>query len=439
VKYGLFRALLWILAFLAVAVAPMLLAYVGPVPARSFWIEAGVGLGFVGLGVLLLQFVLTGRYRQVARSFGLDSMLQFHRQVGLVAAAFILAHPAILFLTDPGYLEFLDPRVNLMRALSLAGVTGAVLLLVATSLWRLTFRLSYEWWRALHGLLATFVIFIGVVHAIQVGYYVSELWKQAFLVALGAGGLALVANTRLVRPWRMRRRPYRVLEVREERGDASTLALAPEGHEGIRFRPGQFVWITLGSTPFSMQQHPYSLSSSAEAAPDRLELTVKEEGDFSTRARRAEPGATAFLEGPYGYFLPEPEPDVGCVMVVGGVGVTPCMSMLRTFADRGDPRELHLIYANVSLGEVIFHDALEELKERLDLTIAHVLEEPPEGWEGETGLIGLELLERHLPEDRGRYEYFICGPEPMMNIAERSLLELGIAQKRILSERFDMV
>ena len=438
-KYGLIRAMLWAVSFLVLALAPMLLAYLGPVAPRTFWIEAGVGLGFVGLGIMLLQFVLTGRYQRVATTFGLDSMLQFHRQMGLVAVGFILAHPILLFLSDPVYLEYLDPRVELPRALALGGVTGALLLLLATSLWRLSFRLSYEWWRALHGLLAIFVVFVGTVHVLQVGYYVSGIGKQVVFVALGTGAAALVVNTRVIRPWRMRRRPWRVEEVQEERGDASTLVLVPEGHAGMTFLPGQFAWITLGETPFTLQQHPYSFSSSAQEAPNRVAFTIKEEGDFSSEARTVQPGTPAFLEGPYGYFVPETDPGMGCVMIAGGVGVTPFRSMLRTFADRGDPRELHLIFANVSPDQVIFFEELEELRGRLHLTVVHVLEEPPEGWEGETGLLDPELLERHLPESPLEFEYFICGPEPMMNIAESVLRDLGIPQKRILSERFNMV
>jgi ferredoxin-NADP reductase len=113
--------------------------------------------------------------------------------------------------------------------------------------------------------------------------------------------------------------------------------------------------------------------------------------------------------------------------------------MLRTFADRGDPRDLHLIYCNVSLGEVIFLDALEDLEERLSLTLVHVLEEPPEEWAGETGLLDRDILERNLPPNRAAYEYMICGPAPMMDIAEGSLLELGVPQRHILSERFNIV
>ncbi len=438
-KYSFARAAFWALSYILAALLPLAVAYVGPAEARTFWIEVGVGLGFVGMSLMLLQFLFTGRYPQLAESFGSDSMLQYHRQVGLVAMVFILAHPAILFLTDPVYLEYLDPRVDWMRALALAAVIGALLLLVATSLWRLTFRLAYEWWRAAHGVLALFIVFIGLVHILQVGYYVAEFWKQSFFVLGTASAVGLLVNTRVVRPWRMKRRPYEVLEVREERGDAWTLVLAPEGHGGMRFRPGQFAWITMNDTPFSLQQNPYSFSSSADDAPTRLEFTIKVEGDFSRSVSDVEPGQTAFLEGPFGFFVPNRQPDLGCVMIVGGVGVTPCMSMIRTFGARGDPRPLQLIYANVTLDGCIFYEELEELQNDLHLDIVHVIENPPEGWDGERGLIDRELLARYLPENRHGSEYFMCGPEPMMNIAETSLREMGIHWNRLLSERFDMV
>jgi len=438
-RYGLIQALAWASAFLILALAPMLLAYAGPVPAEGFWVEFGVGLGFVAAGLLVLQFLLTGRYRWVASAFGLDSMWVFHREVGIVALLLILAHPGVLLMADPGYLEYFDPRVNFLRAASLAGVTAASILLVASSIWRLWFRLSYEWWRLLHGGLAAFILLIGVVHPIQVGRHVSSAGMVGLFVVLGAVGLGLLVNTRLIRPWRMRSHPYRVEAVSEEGGDASTLALTPEGHDGMRFVPGQFVWITLGDSPFSLQQHPYSLSSSADTAPVRLTVTIKEDGDFSTRARRTEPGMTAFLEGPYGAFVPPAGPDVGCVMIAGGVGVTPFMGMLRTFAERRDPRSLVLIYANQDLASVIFHDELAELAERLELEVLHVLEDPPDDWEGEEGVIEDEMLARLLPGDLDAHDYFICGPEPMMNVVEKALLERGIAQKRILSERFNIV
>lgn len=68
-----------------------------------------------------------------------------------------------------------------------------------------------------------------------------------------------------------------------------------------------------------------------------------------------------------------------------------------------------------------------------------MLDEPPEGWQGERGKVDRELLSRCLPADDGRRDYFICGPDPLMDAAERALIELGVAPTRLHSDRFDMV
>lgn len=59
--------------------------------------------------------------------------------------------------------------------------------------------------------------------------------------------------------------------------------------------------------------------------------------------------------------------------------------------------------------------------------------------EGESGKIDEALVKRRLPPDDGRREYFICGPEPLMNAAEKALLAQGAATTRIYSDRFDIV
>ena len=69
----------------------------------------------------------------------------------------------------------------------------------------------------------------------------------------------------------------------------------------------------------------------------------------------------------------------------------------------------------------------------------HVLERPPDGWEGEAGYIDAPILERHLPPRYGRCQFFICGPGPMMDAMERALAGLGVPADRINTERFDMV
>jgi ferredoxin-NADP reductase len=75
----------------------------------------------------------------------------------------------------------------------------------------------------------------------------------------------------------------------------------------------------------------------------------------------------------------------------------------------------------------------------MNLQVVIVLSKPPEGWTGETGYITGDVLQRHLPQQYKRFQYFICGPTPLMDGMEKALPELGVPADKIHTERFDMV
>ena len=126
------------------------------------------------------------------------------------------------------------------------------------------------------------------------------------------------------------------------------------------------------------------------------------------------------------------------MFIAGGIGSAPIMSMLRTMADRGDDHSVIFFYGNRTWDSIIFREELDELQGRLNLKMVHVLEDPPEGWEGETGFVTRDMLDRHLPADRRERVYFICGPIPMIVSVERSLRALGVPLSRIFSEQYEM-
>ena len=432
------RALLWLSAYVVLALIPLGVALVHqPAEARAFWVELGAMLGFLGLGVLAVQMLITGRHRWFAPEIGLDNTLQFHRQVGIFAMLLVLAHPVTLILAEPENLTYLDPREDILRAVSLTLVVISVIIVVCTSLWRVTIGLPNEWWRVLHGGLALFIVIGGLGHALMVDHYTAGAATKGMLAGLVLIPLGFLVDTRLLRPLRMRRRPWRVAATQPERGDSTTIRLEPVGHEGLVFAPGQFIWVTLGETPFSLQQHPFSLASSA-TEPQAIAFTAKRLGDFTATLPSVEPGTRAWIEGPYGAFVPDSNRAGTIVLIAGGIGITPIMSILRTFAERGVRTPLWLIYANEDWESATFREELDALTNRLPLQLIHVLDSPPEHWSGETGFVDEELLERCLPADSKDVEYFICGPPPLMDVAEKALLSRGASPTRLYSDRFDL-
>jgi predicted ferric reductase len=252
---------------------------------------------------------------------------------------------------------------------------------------------------------------------------------------MSAAFVGLLVWVRLVKP--SRARPWRLARVEPERGDTTTLVLEPPPALKFRFEPGQFGWFAIGRSPYSLTQHPFSFSSSAEHG--EVALAVKALGDFTSQVKDLEPGTRVYVDGPHGVFSIDQDEGPGFGLIAGGVGIAGLISMLRTLADRGDVGPALLFYANREWDAVAFREELEALEGRLDLTLVHVLERPPDGWPGETGYLTADVLRRHLPPGYRRFQFFICGPDPMMDAAEAALIELGVPAERVHSERFNMV
>ncbi|MDR7130037.1 putative ferric reductase [Algoriphagus sp. 4150] len=427
---------LWLFIYFVLALIPLLLAISGELPiVREFWIELGVAFGFIGLGMMGMQFLFTGRFQKIAPTYNGDNMMQFHKQIGIISILFVLAHPITLILTDASFLAYFDPHVNFMRALALSFVLVCLVGIIGSSLWRKALKLNYEKWRLLHGLLALAIVFIGVVHALQVSHYMEPLWKKLALSATMGACMYLVIHTRIVRPLKNKRHPYKIVRVTPELSDCYTLELEAMTGKKMHYLPGQYCWITINTTPFSLQQHPFSLCSSARQP--NIQLTAKALGDFTDTWKTLPLGTTAFLEGPFGVFIPEPGAHL--FLIMGGIGITPAMSMLRTMRDDNDPRQATLIYANQDWENITFREELEALTKEINLNLVHVLEEADDDWKGEKGLVTEELLKRHFPRQKEKYMYFICGPGPLMDTAEVSLRNLGIEWRLVYSERFEMV
>jgi predicted ferric reductase len=212
----------------------------------------------------------------------------------------------------------------------------------------------------------------------------------------------------------------------------------PEGHPGFHFKPGQFGWLTVWGSPFKITGHPFSFSSSAEVVDGRVEMTIRNLGDFTSEIPNVPVGQRIYVDGPYGTFAIGNPADMH-VLIAGGVGITPMMSMIRTLADRGDERPVILLYSSKDWESITFREELEELKVRLNLTVIHVLRNPPDGWTGEHGYINAEMFRRHLPPPYADHEYFICGANVMMDAIETALGEMHVPLSKYHSERYSFV
>jgi 3-phenylpropionate/trans-cinnamate dioxygenase ferredoxin reductase subunit len=430
----------WIAVYLILVLAPLFILLLGPVArTKGFWLEFSVALGFSGLAMIGLQFALTARFKHIKSPYGSDIVYYFHRQISVAAVLIVVAHPLILFVTSPSTIKLLNVASAPWRARAGVAAIFVLFVITASSLWRRGLGLEYAHWRRLHGILAILIVILATAHVVGVGRHVATPWKTALWIIYASFWIGLLVWVRIVKPVIELRTPYVVESVTQERGQAWTVAIRPVGHEGIRFDPGQFAWLTMWASPFSDREHPFSFSSSA-TVPERLEFTIKEVGDFTARIKTAERGQLIYLDGPYGAFTCDRHYNApGYVFIAGGIGITPIMSMLRTLADRGDRRHLLLVYANRTWADVTFREEIATLTSRLTLSVIHVLSQPHAGWEGEQGRVSESLLRKHLPVAAPDCDYFICGPVPMMQATEKALKSLGIPLRNIHTEVFNLV
>ena len=236
----------WVAVYLVFVLTPLFALLIGPLPPpRDFWTEFSIAIGYSGLAMMGLQFGLTARFRFVTAPWGEDVIYHLHRQISLLAVTFVVAHPLILFAVRPELVALLNSFTAPWRARFAALSTYSLIALVAMALWRGSWNIRYETWHALHIALALTAVAAGLAHMVGWGFYLEAPWKRALWIGLTLFWIGLLIYVRIVKPLFLLRRPYRVSEVRRERGDSITLAMAPDGHAGFRFKPGQFGWLTL--------------------------------------------------------------------------------------------------------------------------------------------------------------------------------------------------
>lgn len=238
---------------------------------------------------------------------------------------------------------------------------------------------------------------------------------------------------KLINPlWTSRELRGRVEEVIRETEDAATLVIRPGWGWRYNHRPGQFVGIGVDING-KFHWRSYSVSSPPQKRGRTLAITVRAmpEGFLSDHlVNGLAPGTIVRLALPSGDFvLPDP-PPAKSLFLVGGSGITPVMSMLRTLDRRGAMGDVVVHYASTSPERMIFRDELAALHDKHPSLTVH-------RWFSDTsGIFQLRELDAVVPDWRER-ETWACGPGPMLDAIESQWESAGIDDQLHL-ERFSL-
>ena len=386
-------------------------------------------------GTLILMcwaFLLATRLRWVERLFGgLDKVYKAHRNIGETAFFLIFLHPVFLAVAHAdsvlGFFRYGWFSGDWVRNIGLIAL-AVFMLLVALSLYA---KIDYHRWKRSHDFFGALLVLI-VFHAVLANgeimrYPVLMVWHGTWVVL----ALAAYVYIRMFYRWFGPLHDYTVESVNEV-GDAITeIMLKPKGRS-LRLAPGQFIYVSFDAAAVNKEPHPFSISSSPEAP--QLRLSVKRLGDWTEEAAQIKPGKSARVWGPYGHFcnLALAQPRMPLVMVGGGIGITPFLSLVASeaFARRGGTSTL--VYALPDRASAIY---LEELRAREDALPCLSLNVH---YSDEAGYMDRPYLDSIVEQPFLDCLFLICGPPPLMEAMRTLLADAGVNARQVIVEDFEI-
>ncbi len=413
--------------------------------------------GLLGLIFLTLTLVIT----PLRRLTGWNALIAVRRNLGVFGFAYITAHFLIFFVFDralsvTSLLEEITERVYLLIG---AGSLLLMIPLAITSTAAMVTRIGPRRWKLLHRL--TYLVVVGgVLH-----YYllVKADTTKPVVFAVLLGGLMTfrfvrhyldlrddvkTAHTRLLAARSAapnKKKPFwsgklKVARIFQETPDVKTFRFVMPDGSPLPFDhiAGQYLNVklviggkrvhrsyTIASSPTRTSHCEISVKRVADGyASHHLHDTVKE-GDLID------------ISAPAGTFQFAGHEADRVVLVAGGVGITPMMSVVRSLTDRCWTGDIYLMFSVRKRHDIVFEHELEQLQKRFaNLHVCIALSADPEAeWSGARGHITRELIEGFVPSlERG--PVLLCGPALMMTAMRQLFVAIGVPDVEVLEEAF---
>ncbi|HLY27845.1 MAG TPA: FAD-dependent oxidoreductase [Aggregatilineales bacterium] len=209
----------------------------------------------------------------------------------------------------------------------------------------------------------------------------------------------------------------------------------------VAFAPGQYMEWTLGhQSPDSRGNRRYFTLASSPTE-DNLRLGVKfyQHSSSFKRSMLAMDANTEIVAAQLaGDFVLPTNPNQRCILIAGGIGITPFRSMIKFLLDANQKRPITLFYANRSPNDIVYKDVFDQAQKRLGIKTIYTLTDPaqvPSNWTGKVGYINSRMIREQVPEYR-KCLYYLSGPNAMVTAYQDTLLKMGVPQGQIKMDYF---
>jgi len=416
----------------------LLLAAAAPVPfiweSTTLWykigldkslLQAGKVFGIFAAILLALQILLASRQPLLDKVFGLDRVYSLHQFNACLVIAFGIFHFSLVILPEgwsnlPIGWKFWPELVG-------AGVLVSLIVSALIAGLRSSF-LPYHLWRRMHRPAGYLLALALPVHIFFVSGTLDYAVPRYGLFSLAAAA-ALCVVVRKIQIIARRNRDWRLRLLVPETEEIVRLEVTPPPH--FAYAPGQFAVLRLHGGSISSEPHPFTIAS-APASGDFLQFFIKRCGDWTSKLT-ADAAGEISVEGPYGLFSYKARENVErLILIAGGIGITPLLSMLRQIAAEPVQPAVTLVWSLGYRRQLFLHEELARLGRgisSLDINMIYTREE-------DGGRLDKKRLHHLFPGFDGSEHVYICGPPPMMKSVKSDLLQLGMARHHIFLEEF---
>jgi len=216
-----------------------------------------------------------------------------------------------------------------------------------------------------------------------------------------------------------------ITDIIDETPTIKTFVLKPE--EPVSFKTGQFVELAvpgLGEAPFTPSSNP--------KMEDRIELTIMNVGNVTSRLHQMKRGEILGIRGPYGKGYPLKDFEGKEILIVGGgVGLAPLRSLVLALLNDIDRyKKVVIKYGARSPKDIVYKSELKKWTVNKNVELELTVDAGDSSWKGNVGLITM-LLKRDMGVDIEKSVAIVCGPPIMMKFTTFKLVELGYEDKNM--------
>lgn len=364
-----------LLAYTLIICIPFLATYALDMQDKTLYAAFISMFNTLAMMVFYIQFPLAGRLKHISLFANIDWGMAQHKRMGKWLGIIFFLHP-FLFIA-PRFMVSVDDGLHSLRDI----VTAP---------------------QMLTGIIAWVGMIVWVLLAVFKNRLSIPYEKWRFMHMLGFVSIAVLA----------------------------TLHITTVGSHG------QFVWLNT-STSGGVKDHPFSIASSRSSLP-QLSFVIRNLGDYTAKLNDLQVSQKVYVDGPYGSMSLGDAKGAGAVILIaGGAGIGPMLSLVRGLADAKDNRPIRLIYANNHFDQMVLQDEIHALEASMsNFKQQLVCIEAGEQQAIYEGVIDRTVIEQVMADAPvNDWVIFLCGPKPMIDAGQKHLKAMKVSSRNIHYEQ----